>query len=60
MRVRKWGDAQFRLVLESKGWDADPLVLADINNDGRIDVLVGGADKKENVGIFLNETAIGK
>jgi hypothetical protein len=50
------GHGEFRLALRSKGWDADPLVLADIDDDGRIDVLVGGAGQKDNVGIFLNVT----
>lgn len=51
------GDGQFLLAFESKGWDADPLVLRDINNDGLIDLIIGGAGEKENIGIFLNKTA---
>jgi hypothetical protein len=50
------GRGEFRLALSSKGWDADPLVLADVNGDGRTDLLIGGAGQKENVGVFLNET----
>lgn len=48
---------RFALAFESKGWDADPLVLRDINGDGLIDLIIGGAGEKENIGIFLNRTA---
>lgn len=51
------GGGQFLLAFESKGWDADPLVLRDIDNDGLIDLIIGGAGEKENIGIFLNKTA---
>jgi len=50
------GGGEHRPVLESRGWDADPLVLADLNDDGRMDVIIGGAGTKENIGVFLNET----
>lgn len=43
-------------MLKSRGWDADPLVLGDFNDDGRVDVMIGGSGDKENVGIFVNET----
>jgi hypothetical protein len=46
----------FETRLSSRGWDADPLVIRDLNNDGRLDVIIGGAGTKENIGIFLNET----
>lgn len=50
------GDGQFEVVLNSRGWDADPLVLADLNNDGRMDVIIGGSGTKENIAVFLNAT----
>jgi hypothetical protein len=50
------GDGVFAPVLEESGWDADPLVLRDIDDDGRVDVIIGGAKAKENIGIFLNRT----
>jgi hypothetical protein len=50
------GDGRFEVVLQSRGWDADPLVLRDINDDGRVDVIIGGAGDKEDIGIFINET----
>ncbi len=51
------GAGEFEIALESRGWDADPLVLCDINNDGLTDVVIGGAGEKENIGIFLNRPA---
>lgn len=50
------GDGNFTPVLSVRGWDADPLVLRDINGDGLVDVIVGGADEKENIGVYLNTT----
>lgn len=50
------GKGEFALVVESKGWDADPLVLRDMNDDGLVDLVIGGAGEKENIGIFLNRT----
>lgn len=51
------GGGDFVVALESRGWDADPIVLRDIDNDGAIDVIIGGSGEKENIGIFLNRTA---
>jgi len=56
MVLQNLGEGSFQTVLETSGWDADPLVLRDIDNDGRIDVIVGGAGEKENIGVFLNQT----
>lgn len=50
------GKGDFAPVLSVRGWDADPLVLRDINNDNLVDVIVGGAEEKENIGIYLNAT----
>lgn len=57
------GAGQFQVALSERGWDADPLVLADINNDGKLDVIVGGSgdfEKKENIGVFLNRSEVGR
>lgn len=50
------GGGNFEVVLTSRGWDADPLVLADLNDDGRMDVIIGGSGKKENIAVLLNAT----
>lgn len=50
------GQGDFTTVLSVRGWDADPIVLRDINNDGLVDVIVGGAENKENIGVYLNAT----
>jgi hypothetical protein len=50
------GDGRFVVAFESRGWDADPLVLRDINDDGLVDLVIGGAGGKENIGVFLNRT----
>lgn len=50
------GGGAYKVVLESRGWDADPLVLRDLNDDGRVDVIIGGSPGKEDIGIFINET----
>lgn len=50
------GAGEFAPVLSESGWDADPLVPRDIDGDGRVDVIIGGAKAKENIGIFLNRT----
>jgi len=50
------GRGEFRLALRSRGWDADPLVIKDMNDDGRMDVIVGGSPKKESICVYLNET----
>ena len=50
------GGGNFEVVLTSRGWDADPLVLTDLNDDGRMDVIIGGSGTKENIAVFLNVT----
>ena len=50
------GEGNFTPVLSVRGWDADPLVLRDVNRDGLVDVIVGGAGEKENIGVYLNTT----
>ncbi len=50
------GGGRYVLALTSRGWDADPLVLRDMDHDGRIDVVIGGAGEKETIGVFLNKS----
>jgi hypothetical protein len=56
MVFENFGSGKFAPVLDVRGWDADPLVLRDINDDGLIDVVVGGATGRETIGVFLNAT----
>lgn len=46
------GKGAFTQILKTSGWDADPLVLFDANDDGLLDVIVG--DKKGCVTVHLN------
>ena len=49
------GGGRFRKILAVGGWDSNPVVTCDINNDGRMDVVIGGAGKQE-ITVYLNET----
>ncbi|MCZ7644635.1 MAG: VCBS repeat-containing protein [Planctomycetota bacterium] len=49
------GGGEFREVVRSGGWDADPVVICDIDNDGAEDVCFGGPG--ETVTLLLNRTA---
>lgn len=46
------GRGELRRVLKAGGWDADPVAVCDINDDGLMDVCVGGP--KEDITIYLN------
>jgi len=35
------GNGNFRCVLKTTGWDSNPIVICDINNDGMLDVCIG-------------------
>ena len=50
------GSGRFAKVLTAQGWDADPLVIRDVDDDGRLDLLIGGSEELEEIGIFLNRT----
>lgn len=48
------GNGDFKSLHKSGGWDADPVSICDINNDGLMDVCVGGP--AETITIFLNQS----
>jgi hypothetical protein len=57
MVLENLAGGRFISVLEAREWDADPLVVRDIDDDGRLDVIIGGAKGTESIGIYLNKTA---
>jgi len=52
---------EFASVLEVRAWDANPIVIADLDNDGRLDLAVGGGPDQDaakwSITIYLNHTA---
>ena len=52
------GAGTFRSLLTARGWDSNSCVVADMNNDGRMDVVVGTRDRtnQASIAIFLNQT----
>jgi hypothetical protein len=48
------GQGDFKLLHQINAWDADPIAVCDINNDGLMDVCIGGPD--DTITIFLNQT----
>lgn len=53
------GDGNFASLFKTNGWDSNSTVIADMNNDGRMDIVVGTRDRsnQDSITIFLNETA---
>ena len=53
------GDGDFKSVLSASGWDANPVVVCDIDDDGRLDVVIGGpgGHRSTAITIYLNQTA---
>jgi hypothetical protein len=49
------GGGQFRRLVRAIGWDADPIAVADFNDDGLLDVAVGGPG--DTITIYLNRTS---
>jgi hypothetical protein len=49
------GSGDFRLVTQAETWDGEPVAVCDIDDDGLLDVCVGGPG--DTVTIFLNRTA---
>lgn len=50
------GDGRFAEVFSARGWDADPLVLGDFDGDGLVDLVIGGSEEKEDIGVYRNAT----
>ncbi len=52
------GDGNFTRKLTARGWDSNSVAIADINNDGKMDVVVGTRSKSNqtSIQIFLNTT----
>lgn len=48
------GDGKFEPLHKMKGWDSDPVVICDLNDDGLLDVAIGG--EGNNITLFLNTT----
>lgn len=48
------GGGEFKVLHKTGGWDADPVAICDIDNDGLMDVCVGGP--AETITIFLNRS----
>jgi len=55
------GNGDFSQVLNLTGcWDSNPIAIADLDGDGRMDMVVGGStgkDYKKEITIYLNKTA---
>jgi hypothetical protein len=54
------GQGDFTQVLALSGcWDANPIVIADLDNDGRMDLAIGGANsatRTKEITLYLNRT----
>ncbi|HUU42229.1 MAG TPA: VCBS repeat-containing protein [Planctomycetota bacterium] len=52
------GQGVFKQVLRAGGWDSDPVVICDINDDGRTDLVIGGPGHHDSteITVYLNET----
>lgn len=53
------GDGNFASLFKTRGWDSNSTVIADTNNDGKMDIVVGTRDRsnRDSITVFLNETA---
>lgn len=52
------GDGEFAQIVKIGGWDANPVVIADLDDDGRLDLAVGikTKDKIGEIAIYMNRT----
>jgi hypothetical protein len=54
------GSGEFKSTLSLGGcWDSNPIAIADLDNDGRLDLVVGGStgkDAKTDIAIYRNTT----
>jgi hypothetical protein len=49
------GDGKFVSVFKARGWDSEPIAICDLNDDGLIDICIGGPSKT-SITLYLNET----
>lgn len=49
------GKGKFASVLKARGWDSQPIAVCDLNDDGLLDVCIGGPSKK-SITLYLNQT----
>lgn len=49
------GGGKFQRVVQARGWDADPIAIGDFNDDGLLDVAIGGPG--DTITIYLNQTS---
>jgi hypothetical protein len=53
------GGGRFDLVLEARGWDSNPIAICDFDDDGRLDLAIGGGpgdDAKLRITLYLNRS----
>jgi hypothetical protein len=48
------GDGIFELIHQLKGWDSDPVATCDLNDDGLVDLAIGGPG--DQVSLLVNTT----
>jgi hypothetical protein len=53
------GGGEFRRILAARAWDSNPVVVCDIDDDGRMDVVIGGSTERRSteITLYLNRTA---
>jgi len=53
------GGGRFDEVLTARGWDSNPIVIGDFDQDGRLDLAIGGGpgdDAKLRITLYLNRS----
>jgi hypothetical protein len=49
------GNGEFKQLCKAGSWDADPVAICDINDDGLMDVCIGGPGN--TISIYINQSA---